>query len=59
MNQLLCSIKVASNNSMLYCSLHHQVNVGLKVAACKPNEDGISLLCQLDPIAGAVMDPRL
>jgi hypothetical protein len=29
------------------------------VAAYKKNDDSISLLCQIDPIAGAVMDPQL
>gem|GEM_PF-4850351 len=29
------------------------------VTAYKKNDDSISLLCQIDPIAGAVMDPQL
>ena len=33
--------------------------LGTLVAACKQNDDGISLLCQIDPIAEAVMDPQL
>jgi hypothetical protein len=33
--------------------------LGTLVAACKQNDDGISLFCQIDPIAGAIMDPQL
>ena len=33
--------------------------LGTFVAVCKQNDDGISLFCQIDPIAGAIMDPQL
>jgi len=33
--------------------------LGTLVAACKQDDDSISLLSQIDPIAGAIIDPQL
>ena len=45
-------------SSKVFCETNIFV-LRILVAACKQNDDGISLFCQIDPIAGAEMDAQL